>query len=257
MKAIEATGKGNTKTNKAIKSLEKMIEWLGLLEEKDFPYEENFYAMNTFHIVQHYSYLTIYKQNPLSSLCDELHKAIEFANTDIGRLCQYEKYLLYRLSDENYHSVEQVIIEHFISGGCYNAYICESQKILYKGDRFALFTFRPLELVDLIAVNLIPFVPIGFLDCAAAHHDGRWMISLLFPVHDCQHDTHIQPYRAQKGKEKLLYIDELVRRGKLEDIGNRITLFELMHEPPCISLISYRLCCFPPSFRRIFCFSWN
>ena len=43
------------------------------------------------------------------------------------------------------------------------------------GERFALFTFRPLEMVDLLAVNLIPFVPIGFLDCAAVHHDGRWM----------------------------------------------------------------------------------
>ena len=132
LKAIEATGKGNTKTDKAIKSLEKMMELLGLLEEKDFPYEENFHAMNTFHIVQHYSYLTIYKQNPSSSLCDELHKAIEFAKTNVDRLSQYKKSLLYHLSDKNHHLIEKSIIEHFISGRWYDAYANEILKILYE-----------------------------------------------------------------------------------------------------------------------------
>ena len=232
LKQIEATGEGNTKTDMAIKSLEKMMEQLGQLEEKNFPYEETSCAMNSFCMIQYYSYLTIYKQNPSSSICSELKKIAEFANVD--NPSEVQKGLLNLLSNEFHTLLEQNNIKNFLSSELTNQHI--EKDIVNDPEKFALFTFRPLELVDLLTVNLIPFVPIGFLDCAAAYHDNTWFSCLQFPVHDCLHENHIKTYRTKKGKEKLLYIDELVRRGELEDIGNVIILFQLMHEPYCHSL---------------------
>ena len=56
----------------------------------------------------------------------------------------------------------------------------------------------------------------------------------------------------KKAKKNCYTSMKLVRRGKLEDTGNVITLFELMHEPPCISLFLIVCVAFLPHLDEYF-----